>query len=238
MSVAPSYRSYKILTEPYQENNKWYVDIEHPNTHKVRKARWYDAEEQDSGAFKPIRPLKDVLGFSSGSILIFRGDIEQLEDWFKESPCRYHNYWGWFLASEDMGEICFFPAGIEPIELQWSDISKDDNNLLSETQAREVVNALLYPESAASWIGTVGERIEQELTVVKTVSQFNGYGKSTFHVFNDDNDNIYIWNTSAQCLPEGNRYIVKGTIKELSFYKGKKQNVLTRCKVIEVKKNG
>ena len=235
MSVAPTYKTYKQLTEPYQVGNKWYVDIEHPKTHNVRRARWYDAEEQSSTSLKTIRPLKDVLGFSLGSITIFRGDIEPLEDWFKDSPCRYHNYWGWFLASEDAGEIVFLPHGIEAIELQWSDISKDDNTLLSETQVREVVNRLLYPNSSASWVGNVGDRVEHELTVIKTVSQFNGYGKTTFHIFNDDYDNTYIWNTSAQCLPEGKRYIVKGTIKELSFYKGKKQNVLTRCKVIEVK---
>lgn len=234
MSVAPSYRSYKILTEPYQENNKWYVDIEHPNTHKVRKARWYDAEEQDSGTFKTIRSLKDVLGFSSGSILIFRGDIEQLEDWFKKSPCRYHNYWGWFLASEDADKIAFFPSGIEAVELHWDTISKDEDTLLTENQVREVVNRLLYPDSSASWVGAVGDRIECELVVIKTVTQFNGYGKSTFHIFKDDNDNIYIWNTSAKSLPEGKKYKVRGTVKDLSFYKGQKQNVLTRCNVVEV----
>jgi hypothetical protein len=53
-------------------------------------------------------------------------------------------------------------------------------------------------------------------------------------MFKDDNDNIYIWNTSAKSLPEGKRYKVRGTVKDLSFYKGQKQNVLTRCNVIEV----
>jgi hypothetical protein len=234
MAVAPSYKTYKILTEPYEVNGKLYVDIEHPNTHNVRRARWYDAIEQDEPTGKPLRALKDVLGFSLGSIQIFRGDIEQLEDWFKESPCRYHNYWGWFLASEDADKIAFFPAGIEALELPWDLISKDDNTLLSENQVREAVNRLLYPDSSASWVGGIGDRIECELVVTKTVTQFNGYGKSTFHIFKDDNDNVYIWNTSAKSLPEGKRYKVRGTVKDLSFYKGQKQNVLTRCNVVEV----
>ena len=238
MAVAPSYQTYKILTEPYEVNGKMYVDIEHPNTHNVRRARWYDAEQHASES--PIkhgcygRHLKGVLGFSLGPIQIFRGDIEQLEDWFKESPCRYHNYWGWFLASEDADKIAFFPSGIEAVELHWDTISKDEDTLLSENQVREVVNRLLYPDSSASWVGGIGDRIECELVVIKTVTQFNGYGKSTFHIFKDDNDNIYIWNTSAKSLPEGKRYKVRGTVKDLSFYKGQKQNVLTRCNVVEV----
>lgn len=238
MSVAPSYQSYKIVRQPYEKNGKMYVDIEHPNTGKVRQARWYDSEQQVTTASIKHnafgRGLKGVLGFSEGPIQIFKGDIEQLEDWFKESPCRYHNYWGWYLASEDADKIAFFPAGIEVIKLPWDSISKDDDTLLSETQVREAVNTLLYPESSASWIGAIGDRIEQELLVVKTITQFNGYGKSTFHIFKDDEENVYIWNTSAKSLPEGKRYKVRGTIKELSFYKGKKQNVLTRCNVVEV----
>ena len=44
-------------------------------------------------------------------------------------------------------------------------------------------------------------------------------GEPVFHGIYD-NDNIYIWNTSAKSLPEGKRYKVRGTVKDLSFYKG------------------
>ena len=239
MAVAPSYQSYEIVTEPYQENGKWYVNIKHPNTGNVRKARWYESSDHDSGtAIKHNaygRHLKGVLGFSNGPIQIFRGDVQSVEDWFKDSICRYHKLWGWYLASEDAANLTSFPFGIEPIELHWEKVSKDDDTLLSESQILEIVNALIYPDDQKDWVGTVGERIEEELMVIKAIEKFTGYGKTTFHIFNDKNNNVYIWNTSAKSLPEGEWFKVRGTLKELTFYKGQKQNVLTRCVVSEVK---
>ena len=63
------------------------------------------------------------------------------------------------------------------------------------------------------------------------------------HFFRDDNQNKLIWKTSKSlvkwldngewfCPTEGDRITLKGTVKAHEEYKGEKQTVLTRCKIV------
>ena len=235
MSVAPSFQKYPTFGEPYEKNKRKYIVIVYPDGHH-REVRWYDTEPATASSktseLKKIRSTKDVLGFSKGYITIFKGDTYPVLEWFQQSVARYHNFWGWYIVSEDeVPEI--IPAGVTPIQLKWEDVAfVDEDQLRPESQIKEHIDSLMYEPSPSKWQGSIGDRITRYLTVTKVAELPDGYyGPSTFYLFEDEEENEYTWTTAARKLELGETYEVVGTVKALSKYKGKEQTVLTRCRV-------
>ena len=83
------------------------------------------------------------------------------------------------------------------------------------------------------YAGDVGDKITTEATVER-VTGFDGqYGYMYVYNFKDVQGRVLVWFTSkALDVNEGDTITIKGTIKKLSEYKGIKQTVLTRCKVM------
>lgn len=95
-------------------------------------------------------------------------------------------------------------------------------------------------------VGKIGDKIQKELTLKYRYSYDTNYtyygGTSYIYIFMDDKGNQYKWNTSKflekiidneyKSVNINDKIIVKGTIKEHTEYKGTKQTVLTRCKII------
>ena len=235
--VAKTYQGWATYGEPFEENKKMYVVVVTPKgAHK--KVRWYNETEyakmypDAEPPRKKLRSLKDVLGFKEGYITIFKGDTYSVLEWFQQEPkCRYHNKWGWYCISEEpLPEG--IPAGVTPVQLRWEDVANvEADELKSEALVRQAVDALIYEPSPSQFQGTVGERLDRTLTVVKAITSDGYYGASTFHVFEDSEKNIYTWSTSARSLEPGETYEIRGSVKEHTVYKGVNQTVLTRCKV-------
>lgn len=225
MSVAPSFQKLELAGEPFAEGDKEYVYVRYPDGH-TRKVRWYEE------APKRIRSVKDVLGFEKGYITIFKGDIAPVEDWFKATAeCRFHTAWGWYVISTD--ELPQIPAGITAVRLPWESVSQPNGELKPRSAITEVVEGLINDPSPSRWQGSVGERIDRTLTVIKIVPIDGYFGSSNFYLFTDADENEYCWTTAAKQLDLGSTYEVRGTIKDLSRYKGKEQTILTRCKVLD-----
>lgn len=225
MATAPSFANLERLSEPFEENGKEYILVK-TKSGTTRRVRWYEEP------MKKIRPLKEVLGFTKGYITIFKGDTYSLLEWFQEEPkCRYHKFFGWYVTSED--ELPTLPAGLEPIQLKWEDVAfADEDQLRPESQIKEYIDSLMYDPSPSKWQGSIGDRITRYLTVVKATELPDGYyGPSIFFLMEDEDGNEYTWTTTARKLEVGESYKVVGTIKSLNKYKGKEQNVLTRCRV-------
>ena len=225
MATAPSFANLERLSEPFEENGKEYILVK-TKSGTTRRVRWYEEP------MKKIRPLKEVLGFTKGYITIFKGDTYSLLEWFQEEPkCRYHKFFGWYVTSED--ELPTLPAGLEPIQLKWDDVAfADEDQLRPESQIKEYIDSLMYDPSPSKWQGSIGDRIARYLTVVKATELPDGYyGPSIFFLMEDEDGNEYTWTTTARKLEVGESYKVVGTIKSLNKYKGKEQNVLTRCRV-------
>lgn len=224
MSVAKSFQHLPIIGEPFEENNRLYVNVQYADGH-LRKVRWYEEP------IKKIRPTKDVLGFSQGYITIFKGDTYALLDWFRESTARNNAIWGWyFISDEPVPEL---PEGITPIKLYWEDVADvEADELKPKEVVRQFVESLIYDPGDSEWQGEIGERIDRELTVTKVIELENGYyGPANIYVFSDAEGNEYSWVTGAKKLEEGVTYQIRGTIKDLKTYKARKQTVLTRCRV-------
>jgi hypothetical protein len=225
MATAPSFANLERLSEPFEENGKEYILVK-TKSGTTRKVRWYEEP------MKKIRSTKEVLGFSKGYITIFKGDTYSVLEWFQQSVARYHNFWGWYIVSEDeVPEI--IPAGVTPIQLKWEDVAfADEDQLRPESQIKEHIDSLMYEPSPSKWQGSIGDRITRYLTVTKVAELPDGYyGPSTFYLFEDEEENEYTWTTAARKLELGETYEVVGTVKALSKYKGKEQTVLTRCRV-------
>ena len=236
MSVAPSFQNFEFLCEPYEVSGKMYIRVRNPKTGTERQVRWYDEKKTSSvqKATEPqhhdiyYKPQKEVLGFTHGYVTIFKGDTYPHLEWFQLSIARYCRWWGWYIIStQDIPDD--LPEGIEPIKLPWESVGNDDGKLKLEAEVKSAVDALLYDPGTSEFVGSIGERIEIEVTVVKNIELDNDFGHSTMHIFEDACGNQYVWTTSAKNWAEGSIKTIRGTVKDHRTYRNTKQTILNRC---------
>ena len=101
-------------------------------------------------------------------------------------------------------------------------------------RTEEKARASRETAQTSTWFGTVGERSKVGYVLtLRAVKTWEGdYGTTWMYRFVSSEGNVAIWRSSRNIeLEMGNTYIVKGTIKAHSEYKGTKQTDLTRCAV-------
>jgi len=87
----------------------------------------------------------------------------------------------------------------------------------------------------STYVGNIGDKIEFIVKDFKLLtSRSYGYGWSSnyygfYRIVGTDN-NIYLWGTSLEGIKEGS--IIRATVKDHKDYKGEKQTVITRGKII------
>ena len=239
--VAKSYQDLEQICEPYTVNGRMYVKVRTKSgTEKQVRAYsekefmrlWGDTAPQTQSS-TTTKPLKEVLGFTKGYITIFAGDTYAALEWFRMSVARFHKLVGWYIASTD--ELPQdLPLCVEPKQLLWAKVAKDDNTLLPDSAVLAAVNELIYPPSTSQFVGKEGERIERTLVVKRVIPLESNYSPSTMHIMVDEEGNEFVWVTSARTLEQGMIYNVRGTIKAHKVYQNTRQNYLTRCYVTEV----
>lgn len=84
------------------------------------------------------------------------------------------------------------------------------------------------------WAGEVGDKYEGSVTLISTKDIDTMYGRSTLYTFRDENGNILKWFSSGYGLDanEGDQIKIRGKIKKLDEYRGQKQTMLTRVKMV------
>lgn len=243
MPVAKTYESWEIIEGPYAKVGKNgystnnYVKVESPEG-VVKEVRFYTSREyyRMYPPKKKAVPQREVLGFNeAGYITIYLGNTYENLSWFKAEPnCRYHKIWGWYTPSDkELPEE--IPEGISTAQLTWEKVVDEDGVSVNETKAQDAVNEIKYAnvDSTSEYIGEIGDRSDFTLTVKKAISLYGAYGASTMHIMEDKDGNVFVWTTSAKDLEQGVTYVLKGTIKDHKEYRGVKQTVLTRCKVMK-----
>lgn len=237
MAVARSYRDCEILCAPFIQNGRKYVNIKTP-AGTERRVRYYsDAEyfKMYGEEFAPTAPIseKDKLGFVNGYITIFKGNTYPYKDWLKEHGARFTKLFNWSFASDVEWPEAELPTDLEPLQIPWEAVSTNDH-LLPETEVRSYIESLMYEPSNSEYVGEIGDRIEETLTVTKAVTLESYYGTSIMHIMEDAVGNVFVWITKAKSYPEGKVVILRGTIKDHKEYKGTKQTILTRCKEMSI----
>ena len=236
--VAKSFQSMTQIGEPYVSAGKMYVQVKNEKTGTLRQVRWYTESEYAKmygetvqPEDKPTKTQKQALGFANGYITIFKGNTYIHLDWFKKSIARYCKWWGWYIVSTD--EIpTDLPEGIEPVRLDWDKVG-NGTVLKPDNLVKEVIDSLVYDESASEFIGMIGDRIEVEVEVISTPKQDGYYGVSTSHYMLDVNGNQYLWSTTAKSWEIGEKHHIKGSVKDHKLIRNVKTTILTRCSVIE-----
>lgn len=240
--VAKSYQGLEQICEPYTVNDRMYVKVRTKSgTEKQVRAYsekeflrlWGDIAPQAQSS--STKSLKEVLGFTKGYITIFTGETYAALEWFRYSSARFHKLFGWYFTStEELPQDV--PSCIEPKQLLWAKVAKDDNTLLPDAAVLAAVNELVYPPSTSQFIGEVGERIERILTVKRAIPIEGNYAPSTMHIMVDEEGNEFVWVTSARTLEQGMIYNVRGTVKAHKVYQNIRQTILFRC-IVKVKQN-
>lgn len=98
------------------------------------------------------------------------------------------------------------------------------------------------------YFGNIGDKFEKELVFDKCFGYETDFGYSYILLFHDSDNHVFKWSTAngtykAWCKTNGNsgyseyevgkKYTIRGSIKAHSEYRGVKQTVITRCKVIK-----
>ena len=220
--VAKSFQSYSILSEVYTVNGRQYVKVQNPKNGSTRQVRWYTEDEYNKmyGVAEPqsipFKTQKIVLGFVNDYITIFKnGGMDENNEYFKYSPARYCQLWGWYFPSDiDLPED--LPADCNPMKLEWALVGNDDEKLKTNAEIHENIDA-----------------IEREIVVIRNYKLETNYGHSNMMTFEDESGNIYLWTTTAKDWPEGTKHKIRGTVKGYNLYHNIHQTILTR--VAEVK---
>lgn len=94
-------------------------------------------------------------------------------------------------------------------------------------------------QPVSNYVGQVKERRTFELTLTHVRELESVYGVSVLYSFVDPDGNKFGWFASSRqpglvASEEGIPVILTGTIKEHKEYKGTKQTMLTRCKIVKV----
>lgn len=111
-----------------------------------------------------------------------------------------------------------------------------------QVNTEHLVEEVKVAAQSSNWIAPVGQVVEKQVTVrfTKVCYANIGYGRtssSNMVVMHDANGNELTWfgsNDDAFNLKQGDVVTIKGKVKAHNEYNGKKQTVLTRCKVLKV----
>lgn len=103
---------------------------------------------------------------------------------------------------------------------------------------REAEQSVLREKKAAQFkdsrhVGEIGKRQDFEVAVVSEHKVEGDYGTTSIYKMVDGAGNCLTWFSSSGCLEEGKSYVLKGTVKAHDEYRGTKQTVVTRCKVLK-----
>lgn len=213
-----------------------------------KKRAEIERKQQEEAAANTAAWLESHGFTADGFTHVFLGDTYAAREQLKEAGAKYDSSLGWHAANEVDGfysiavhvdEIAEKDAWgrytITAIRAEWDEKKKAAYKQLSGT-----------PES--SHYGNVGDKVQMELELVNIAYyDTKWFGTTTtnwIYTMKDAAGNLFVWKTTS-CLERaekgkrgelvkierGERFTLKGTIKEHSEYKGEKQTVLTRCKV-------
>lgn len=246
--VAKSYQEWEKVSDEYEVAGRRYVKVRSPKG-AIKQVRVYSeveyrkmypaqAPSPQNGESRPCANspvVKNILGFQNGYIWIFKGDLDMAEYWFNKMPeCRYHVTFGWYVVSTE--EIpASIPSCIKPVKLEWEKVGNTDGTLLPKTTIEAAIQDLIYGEHPSKWQGTIGDRIERAVQLIKIIDLgTNQYGGSSrIYIFEDEFGNQYTWTTgTTKDWNVGDTLTIRGTIKSLEKFRNICQTNLQRVSVV------
>lgn len=156
--------------------------------------------------------------------------LEKVIETYEKSPDKASTYLFnlYNIAKEGMDQV----LGVKKIGLAASIYQFYMREFEKEDKEREKGQD---KAKGSEWVGEPGKRMDLKLKISRASISFDTmYGPMSIVFFVDENGNQFTWKTSSPLDGEpGNWFDVKATVKEHGEYKGTKQTVLTRVKVIK-----
>ncbi len=177
-------------------------------------------------------------GFNSeGITYLFLGNTYEIKDQTKALGAKFDYLLGWHIDHEIEG-YQFITVNANDITsesmldgytFEPEKIWKLDLNSLKKSAYNAQNNI-----TASEYIGNIKDKIELEVIFQFRASWDSDFGTMNLYSFTDLNGNMIVWKTGNYIELENNDHVtIKGTIRDHSEYKGEKQTILTRCKIIK-----
>lgn len=199
---------------------------------RIKRQQEQEKKMKEKYAAKKEKWLEDN-GFSAeGVTYVAAGDTYPIKDELKAAGFIFSPVLKWHKAELDSTYECI-PIKVEDI-VEFSAWGTGCYKLGAGDLVNERLNATL-PQSNSEWVGEIGARITTTVTFVKKHGFMGRFGPSTVYTFEDNDGNLFTWFSTVEVKKEiGETFILTGTVKEHSEYKGTKSTVLSRCKIKEV----
>lgn len=204
---------------------RWYTDRERASQ-DARAMKQAEARVQKQIAREEKKLGAEYNGFTDGFVIAILGNTYEIKDELKEAGATYTRGLGWHFDNTAKVPVKYADR---TRMIMWEDASIDGKIKSVEELEQLVAVASLIDSSIHMYV--VGERVRGLTLKVYKVWEGPGY---TVHTFVDNDNNAYVWTTSARTLPQDATVIMDATIKEHSEYKGIKQTILTRPRIKEV----
>lgn len=180
------------------------------------------------------------LGFSdSGKAWVILGETFSQKEEIKAAGGRFDAVYGWHFSQPVEGwevlEITAAEAFSQNESGRYCQDLEKDSRIKEAIKAAN--NKIAAATSRSQHIGQIGDKLEILLKLTKVCSFESQWGLTYIYNFTDDSENVFIWKTTKELpeVTEGDKMVITGSLKAHSEYKGICQNVLTRCKIKEVK---
>lgn len=201
---------------------------------RLAKAEKAAAERERLAIENRAENLKKAgFGKEEDKFVIYRvvGNTFPIKDELKALGCKFNYSVGWFSSTSLKDYECQRleekDVLTESIYIEWK-YKKEIENLFIEN--------IRAAAECGEWVGNIGDKIQLDLSIDRRFENsyvFNGHPVISYlYLMHDKNNNIFKWSTSSVYLNEGENVELKGTIKEHTTYKYKKQTVITRCKIV------
>lgn len=172
-------------------------------------------------------------GFSAeGDTYIVTGDSYSIKEELKSVGFRYDSILKWHIAQPgDYIDRC--------IKVNISEVAtKNVFGIVNfNTGAADIIQTKLHANDEvikSEWIGEIGERVRDIPATIKSIRGFEGmYGYTRIITFVAEEGIITWFTSSCPDVVEGDEVEITATVKDHKEYKGVRQTVVSRAKIIK-----
>lgn len=211
-------------------------------------------EENKSRSVEINKEFFERQGFNEdGKTWAVLGETFSIKEELKSKGAKWMNAIGKWVFNHDIKDYSTVELNVDDIFYKdtayiyrWNNYKTLDETYSEKIRSAEAVIAA--NDITSEWFGEVGKRYDLNLVFVGSHSWEVTFcyqkSRQYLHKFKDESGNVFVWKTGSPIfIQDGDDYrpvkvsekvSLKGTIKEHGNFKGDKQTVLTRCKVMEV----
>lgn len=221
---------------------RWYTDAERARMDRAAEKR-AEAKAIKVEARRVKMAARNTFGFGeAGYITVYKGDPDVISEYFKSfsiddaghRAAWFNMTFKWYTPSK-MEVPEDLPESVEAIRLDWDEVRdpEDEENLAMKDNdfVTAYVQNLIATPNPSEYQGVVGDWMIKEVTIKKNLSFENRYGTTHMHIMVDEDQNVYVWNSSSKSYAEGKTVTLKMKVKEHKEYNGTKQTVVWYCKL-------